>query len=89
MIPAPGPDCELHYGDMAASVTQTLTSAAENEGVREVSVATTLRTPKASDLYHTSSPENPQGKRKRGRPRNTWRRDLQAETEDGLHAGTT
>ena len=38
----------------------------------------TLRKP-ASSTTHQALTRNPQGKRKRGRPRNSWRRDTEAE----------
>ena len=40
----------------------------------------TLRKPR-NTINHQSLTWNPQGKRKRGRPRNTWRRDTLAEME--------
>lgn len=40
----------------------------------------TLRKP-ASNITRQALSWNPQGKRKRGRPRNTWQRDLEAETK--------
>ncbi|KAK7107318.1 hypothetical protein V1264_015265 [Littorina saxatilis] len=45
----------------------------------------TLRKP-ASNITRQALTWNPQGKRKRGRPRNTWRRDLDA---DAKHMGKT
>ena len=45
----------------------------------------TLRRPR-ENITREALAWNPQGKRKRGRPRNTWRRDLEAETtRTGLH----
>ena len=41
----------------------------------------TLRKPTSSTTRHALI-WNPQGKRKRGRPRNTWRRDLEADTKE-------
>jgi hypothetical protein len=40
----------------------------------------TLRKP-ASNITRQALRWNPQGKRKRGRPRNSWRRDLDAECQ--------
>ncbi|KAK7105447.1 hypothetical protein V1264_016822 [Littorina saxatilis] len=39
----------------------------------------TLRKP-STNITRQALRWNPQGKRKRGRPRNTWRRDLEADT---------
>ena len=44
----------------------------------------TLRKP-ASNTTRQSLKWNPQGKRKRGRPRNTWRRDLEADARNMGH----
>ena len=41
----------------------------------------TLRKPASSTTRHALN-WNPQGKRKRGRPRNTWRRDVEADTKE-------
>ena len=41
----------------------------------------TLRKPKESITRH-ALPWNPQGKRKKGRPRNTWSRDEERETKE-------
>ena len=47
----------------------------------------TLRKP-ASNITRQALTWNPQGKRKRGRPRNTWRRDLNANVRElGLSWG--
>ncbi|KAK3795190.1 hypothetical protein RRG08_056253 [Elysia crispata] len=43
-------------------------------------VGHTLRKPGCSTTRRALT-WNPQGKRKRGRPRNTWRRDLEADTK--------
>ena len=45
----------------------------------------TLRKP-ASSTTRRALTWNPQGKRKRGRPRNTWRRDLEADTKRMGHS---
>ena len=51
-----------------------------------------LRKP-ASNITRQALTWNPQGKRKRGRPRNTWRRDNEAEKHESFHCwkdlGTT
>ena len=44
----------------------------------------TLRKP-ASSITRQALSWNPQGKRKRGRPRNTWRRDLEADSKKMGH----
>ena len=41
----------------------------------------TLRKPKES-ITRQALTWNPQGKRKKGRPRNTWRRDVEKETQE-------
>ena len=45
----------------------------------------TLRKP-ASNITRQSLSWNPQGKRKRGRPRNSWRRDLEADVKSTGHS---
>ena len=47
----------------------------------------TLRKP-ATNITRQALQWNPQGKRKRGRPRNTWRRDLEADLKEMGHSWT-
>ena len=75
----------------ATSVTQGRRRAADQEPVAtQISrrkwswIGHCLRKP-ASNITRQALTWNPQGKRKRGRPRNTWRRDIEAEMHKSSH----
>lgn len=73
----------IHWPEKISNVelwnqTQQLSAETEIGRRRWGWIGHTLRKP-ASSTTRQALTWNPQGKRKRGRPRNTWRRDLQAD----------
>ena len=76
---------QIHWPETISNVdlwerTRQLPAEEEIKRRRWRWIGHTLRKP-ASNITRQALTWNPQGKRKRGRPRNTWRRDLQADMQ--------
>jgi hypothetical protein len=67
------------HGAMATDEPTTSRNRGQ-KALMEVGIGHMLRKP-ASNITRQALRWNPQGKRKRGRPRNSWRRDLYAECQ--------